>query len=143
MNFLLGYPLKVRHDLLDHADRDILCVLQAGTSLLIHQASNILNMVLEVCQLAPNIETENGVPLYTPIVQIAANVAHQNIPTIGVNPETFFLIESNINFIKGRKPEKKNEFSIGKNVGRKLKRVLSIGDILNIEGEQWNIVGIF
>ena len=143
MNFLLSYPLKLRHDLLSEANQDILCVLQAGTSLRIRQTSNIPNTVLEVCQLAPNIETENGVPLFTPIVQFAANIAHQNIPTIGVNPETFFLIESEINFIKGRRPQKKNEISIGKNVGHKLGRELSIEDTLNIEGEQWNIVGIF
>ena len=143
MNFLLSYPLKLRRDLLSDADRDILYVLQAGTSLRIRQASNIPNTVLEVCRLAPNIDTENGVPLFTPIVQFAANITHQNIPFIGVNPETFFLIESEINFTKGRKPEKKNEISIGKNVGRKLGRILSIGDILTIEGEQWNIVGIF
>jgi ABC-type lipoprotein release transport system permease subunit len=143
MNFLLSYPFKLRHDLLGDADRDILTVLQAGTSLRIRQASNIPNTVLEVCRLAPNIDTENGVPLFTPIIQFAANIAHQNIPFIGVNPETFFLIESEINFTKGRKPEKKNEISIGKNVGRKLGRELSIGETLIIEGEPWNIVGIF
>jgi hypothetical protein len=143
MNFLLSYPVKLRHDLLSAAHRDILCVSQAGTSLRHRQESNIPNTVLEVCRLAPNIETKNGVPLFTPIIQFAANIAHQNIPTIGVNPDTFFLIESKINFTQGRKPENENEISIGKNVGRKLGRVLSIGDTLNIEGEQWNIVGIF
>jgi hypothetical protein len=143
MNFLLGYLVKLRHDLLSDANQDILCVSQAGTSLPIRQVSNIPKTVLEICRLAPNIETENGVPLFTPIIQFAANIAHQNIPVIGVKPEAFFLIESGINFKKGRKPEKKNEITIGKNVGRKLGRALSIGDTLGIEGEQWNIVGIF
>lgn len=142
VNFLLSYPQKLRSDLLNGAEPDNLSIYQAGTSVRIRQASNIPNTVLEVCQLAPNIKIENGRMLFTPVVQLAANVNQQNIPTIGVKPELFFRIEPKIKIIEGRAPSNSHEIVIGKNVSSKLKQELSIGDTLEIEGARWDIVGI-
>lgn len=142
-NFLISYPFKLRIDLLNGAEPGNMSIYQAGTSVRIRQASNIPNTVLDVCQLASNIKTENGEKLYSPVVQLAASIERQNIPTIGINPATFFEIESKVQLVDGRKLENPYEIVIGRNVGLKLKRDLALGDILKIENQFWKIVGRF
>jgi ABC-type lipoprotein release transport system permease subunit len=142
-NFLISYPFKLRNELLNGAEPGNMSICQAGTSMRIRQASNIPNTVLDICQLASMIKTVNKEKLYTPLVQIAANIEGRNIPTIGINPTTFFKIESKVRLVDGRLPEYPNEIIIGRNVGLKLNREMALGDTLKIETGLWKIVGRF
>jgi ABC-type lipoprotein release transport system permease subunit len=142
-NFLISYPFKLRKELLNGAEPGNMSICQAGTSMRIRQASNIPNTVLDVCQLTSMIKTVNGEKLYTPLVQIAANIEGRNIPTIGIDPATFFKIESKIRLVDGRLPEYPKEIIIGGNVGLKLNRDMALGDTLQIEAGLWKIVGRF
>lgn len=142
-NFLISYPFKLRNELLNGAEPGNMSICQAGTSMRIRQASNIPNTVLEVCQLASMIKTVDGEKLYSPLVQIAANIEGRNIPTIGINPATFFRIESKVRLVEGRLPQYPNEIIIGRNVGLKLNRQTALGDTLEIETRLWKIVGRF
>ncbi len=142
-NFLISYPFRLRTDLLNGAEPGNMSIYQAGTSVRVRQESNIPNTVLEVCQLASNIKTKNGEKLYSPVVQLAAIIEQQNIPTLGINPATFFEIESNVRLIEGRIPENPYEIIIGKNVDLKLNRKTVLGDTLEIENQLWKIVGRF
>ncbi len=142
-NFLISYPFKLRKELLNGAEPGNMSIYQAGTSMRLRQASNIPNTVLDVCQLAPMIKTANGEKLYTPVVQIAASIERQNIPTLGIDPATFFEIESKVRLVEGRIPENPYEIVVGRNVGLKLNREMALGDSLKIETRLWKIVGRF
>ena len=143
MNYLTGYPYKLRKDLMNGAEPGNMTVYQAGTSVRIRQASNIPNTVLDVCRLASNIKTANGEKLFSPVVQLAVNIEQRNIPALGIHPASFFKIVSKIHFIEGRQPENPGEIVIGRNVGLKLSRKFALGDTLNFEKRIWKIVGRF
>lgn len=142
-NFLISYPFMLRADLLNGAEPGNVSIYQAGTSVRVRQESNIPDTVLDVCKLASNIKTGNGEKLYSPVVQLAAVIEQENIPTLGINPATFFTIESKVRLVEGRLPENPYEIVIGPNVDLKLKRKTILGDTLQIENTSWSIVGRF